>query len=94
MIDASKHFATRKYLFWEDGGEDVVAPVEDRVASRWYVRTAVRLPEGLFAQAQPLHHDGQSTDYACLTQALTRRQVESMLDERGVEPLGLMRVLE
>ena len=47
VMDAAKHLKSRKYISWEEGGEDAVYTI-DEIKNRWYVRLSAdaSLPEG------------------------------------------------
>ena len=92
VIDAAKHIHSRKYLDWADGGEDVVASVEN-LASKWYVRASAPA-EALCAAlggAKVLAGAAEG-ETACISDAaMSRGQLEEAL--KGVDCLSVIRVL-
>ena len=94
VMDAAKHLTSRKYLGWEEGGEDAVFSA-DTIASRWYVRARLDAAraESLFDHPTLLQNpEGGAGECAFLTAAYTEPAIREKL--AGVEVSGLIRVLD
>ena len=82
VMDAAKHLKARKYIDWDDGGEEAVYPVSE-VNSRWYVRAChtVSLPEDVTV----LTNDGEIDTVAFITNGtFSEEQLLAMLPEGSV----------
>lgn len=90
VMDAAKHLKARKYIDWEDGGEDAVYPIEE-VSSRWYVRVSkgVAIPEGVAQLTNEA--DGECAAFIT-NDALNEAQILALLPEGSV--LAHYRVLD
>jgi homoserine dehydrogenase len=89
VIDAAKHLKTKKYITWDEGGDDAVFPI-DEVTSRWYVRVVAGtpLPEGITTLSNP----ADPASAAFLTDGVYNRQaLEALLPEGSI--LACYRVL-
>jgi hypothetical protein len=84
VMDAAKNRHGATMMQWEDGGDDVVFPL-DEVANRWYVRSE---NGGVLPGAQEI------ASGVCLTgEAMTRPQLEEAMEKGGVKAAFVMRVL-
>jgi homoserine dehydrogenase len=87
VMDAAKHKSGRPIMSWEEGGADVVFPLEE-VANRWYVRG-----QGKSAPAGAKVIPGNGLVF--LTEkALTRPELDGLLAESGITADFVMRVLD
>lgn len=85
IIDAAKHFETRKLIAWDEGGVDFVKNAA-LLESRWYVRTGCpSVPDG----AEVLGNENGTV--AFITPPLTQAQLEALLG--GNTPESLFRVM-
>ncbi len=90
VIDAGKHLHCRLLLSWEDGGEDIVFPL-DEVASRWYVRAENNL---VVTGARKLSEPGAEKAVFLTNEEMTRPQLDEALKQAGVSAEFVMRVLD
>ena len=93
VIDAAKHIHTKKYLDWDQGGDDVCTP-PDGLTSAWYVRAnaSADTVRNLLPEANFLARRGAAEgEVAFLTGEMTRAQLEEKLS--GLELLSILRVL-
>jgi len=81
IIDAAKHFAARKYLFWEKGEEGYVVDPET-IPMRWYIRTDSGLSQigDAFGNVRLISYPGQypgagPDEYAFATEPMTGGEV-------------------
>jgi homoserine dehydrogenase len=87
VMDAAKHKSGRPIMSWEEGGADVVFPLEE-VANRWYIRG-----QGKSAPAGAKVIPGNGLVF--LTEkALTRPELDGLLAESGITADFVMRVLD
>ncbi len=94
VIDAAKHIHTKKYLDWEQGGDDVCTS-PDALRSAWYVRansTAEAARAALGDVSLLARRGGTDGEIAFLTGEMTRGALEEKL--AGMELLSVMRVLD
>jgi homoserine dehydrogenase len=103
IIDCVKHFKARKYLFWEDGAEDYVAPYEDE-AIPIYVRAAAEHTEAAFELADRsfdgirrlYRNNCPNGEFAFVTaRALPIRDIRQKLAEletQGIQTLAVVRI--
>ncbi len=94
VIDAAKHIHTKKYLDWEQGGDDVCTS-PDALRSAWYVRansTAETARAALGDVSLLARRGGTDGEIAFLTGEMTRGALEEKL--AGMELLSVMRVLD
>ena len=94
VIDAAKHIHTKKYLDWEQGGDDVCTS-PDTLRSAWYVRangTAEAARAALGDVNLLARRGGTDGEIAFLTGEMTRGELEKKL--AGMELLSVMRVLD
>jgi homoserine dehydrogenase len=84
VMDAAKNRHGATMMQWEDGGDDVVFPL-DEVANRWYVRSE---------NGSVLPGAQEIASGVCLTgEAMTRPQLEEAMEKGGVKAAFVMRVL-
>ncbi len=94
VMDAAKHIHTKKYLDWEQGGDDVCTP-PDGLRSAWYVRAngASETARAALGDVSLLaRRGGADGEIAFLTGEMTRGELEEKL--AGMELLSVMRVLD
>lgn len=94
VIDAAKHIHTKKYLDWEQGGDDVCTP-PDGLRCAWYVRangTAEAARAALGDVNFLARRGGTDGEIAFLTGEMTRGELEEKLG--GLEKLSVLRVLD
>lgn len=95
VIDAVQHQRTRRFLSWDEGGEDYVVGT-DTLASRWFLRLSgsIRDWEGL-GPVTSLARAGagaQCDEVGVLTEAVTYPELQRRL--QGRQPLSAIRVLD
>ncbi|MGN0967684.1 MAG: homoserine dehydrogenase [Oscillospiraceae bacterium] len=94
VIDAAKHIHTKKYLDWEQGGDDVCTP-PDGLKSAWYVRAngTAETARAALGDVNLLARRGSADgEIAFLTGEMTRGELEEKLG--GLEKLSVLRVLD
>ena len=94
VIDAAKHMNTKKYLDWQEGGEDVCASA-DSLASPWYVRaegSAEALRRALPGVSLLARHGAADNELAFLTGSMSRTELEKKL--AGLSLQCALRVLD
>ncbi len=95
VIDAVKHINARKYLFWEDAGEEVLADMSEFV-SKYYVRidgeNARSAATQVFGEVKFIDDEGAVAFITDDIKASAFEEKISALDER-VDVLSQMRVL-
>ena len=82
VMDAAKHLKARKYIDWEEGGDDAVYSI-DEIASCWYVRAnkGTSIP----ANAQVLTNEDDGESIAFITaQGLNESQLLALMPEGSV----------
>ena len=101
VIDCVKHFAARKYLFWEEGYPGMVKDISEQQISM-YIRVAgksadelVKDVEGVAGECQRIVNEAAADEAAfVLTAASYAEQCarKQKLEEMGVKVLGFIRV--
>ncbi len=93
VIDAAKHINTKKYLDWQEGGEDVCTP-PDSLTSSWYVRakgSAEMARKAIPGISLLARHGAADGELAFLTGSMTRATLEEKL--AGMDLRSVFRVL-
>ena len=90
VMDAAKHLKARKYISWEDSGEDVVYPISE-VMSRWYIRVdaSAAVPENFISL---VNADDPSCAAYLTNEVMNEQQLKALLP--GCELLSAYRVLD
>ncbi len=89
VVDAARTELLGTLISWEEGGEDTVYST-DELESRWYVRCSSNIaPAGV----QKLSV-AEAADVVFVTErAMTRPELDALLQQSGVTPAFIMRVL-
>ncbi len=93
VIDAVKHFGTKKFVDWADGGNEVVSDAAD-LPMQWFIRTnesEMRIGAA-FGQAKMIRAD-VSGQLGFITAPMTRRELEQKISD-GFVVLSRIPVLE
>lgn len=104
VIDCIKHFKARKYLFWEDAGENMVADYKMQPEA-FFIRLRTTDPEKTFQRAEKLFgaltrvvRKGERADeLGFVTEPVTEPQLEEKLHElaaAGAEIAGQIRLAD
>jgi homoserine dehydrogenase len=91
VIDAAKHTKARKFISWEQGGDDVISDYA-LLENKWYVRTdsARDVVSGVFGDVQVI--DGtDGKEYAFITGNMDKNKFEAWAEKISV--LSSFRVL-
>ncbi|MCD8145229.1 MAG: homoserine dehydrogenase [Oscillospiraceae bacterium] len=90
VIDAAKNWNQGTIMSWDEGGADTVYST-DELSSRWYVRAVGTVaPSGAQKLSAP-----EAENVVFLTEdAMTRPALDALLQQAGVTPAFLMRVLD
>jgi len=101
VIDCVKHFAARKYLYWEDGSAELVRPINDQI-TQMYLRVGgmseselTDAVEKVFGECECIQRDdvhdeaGFILPAASYGEQCTKKQ---QLEWCGVKVLGFLRV--
>lgn len=83
VMDAAKHLKSRKYISWEQGGEDTVYSV-DEIKNRWYVRisSGAEMPDGCTV----LVNEDDSDRAAFITaEAMSEKELLALLPADAVQ---------
>ncbi|MGI5970461.1 MAG: homoserine dehydrogenase [Oscillospiraceae bacterium] len=94
IIDAIKHFKARKYVGWEEGGENRLFD-PTLYASRWYLRAAITKEKvrRAFGDVIYLKLDGVTAgECAFLTQHFSEKELKERMAD--LEVFSFMRVLD
>ncbi len=101
VIDCVKHFAARKYLYWEDGSPELVRPIDDQNV-QMYLRVSglpeaelIAAVEKVFGSVQRIEREDVLNEAGFILpaaaygeQLVKKQQLESL----GVQVLGFLRV--
>ena len=95
VIDEAKHFAARKYLYWESGAADYVLPTADYTCrSLLRFKAADGLLENL-RNAQVVTYEGAPADeLAVVTEPLTEAETDALIRESGATLINRVRIAE
>ncbi|MBE6759835.1 MAG: hypothetical protein E7554_07075, partial [Ruminococcaceae bacterium] len=101
VIDCVKHFAARKYLYWEDGAPELVRNINDQIV-QMYLRVGGQSEDELAASVEKVfgaceriarddvHNEaGFIVPAATYAEQLSKKQ---QLEWCGVQVLGFLRV--
>lgn len=102
IIDCVKHFKARKYLYWEDGGENYVEPYEESVVSV-YLRAfsedpgaALKEADKAFGGVKRLHRaEEQENELAFITPELPVKEIKEIvsgLQDKGLDTVSMVRI--
>ncbi len=93
VIEAARHVRTRRFLSWEEGGEDYVVGTQT-LATQWFLRLkgAIRDLEGLGPVSILGRAGAPEDEVGVITEAMTRAELERRL--AGRTALSAIRVLD
>jgi len=93
IIDASKHFAARKQIDWQESDPDAIFDPAT-LENRWYVRCKADLSaaQELFGNIGPLSNEAAKDEIAFITGRMSRTELEARV--KDLAPLSVFRVLD
>ena len=102
IIDCVKHIKARKYLYWEDGGDNYVEPYENSVSSFYLrafsdnVNASLQLVNEAFGNMKRLHRAEEAeNEFAFITPAMQIGRIKEILAElreKGLDTVSMVRI--